>query len=254
MKNQLTIIIGVTIILFVFVSNLSAKIDSDTVVGIWLLDEGNGNTVKDSSDNGNDGNIVNAKWTDGKFGKALDFDGGAHVKIPPSESIDDFRDGFTYLLWVKPTGTPPNVNTRVIERDWHNPTIQIGPADFYGSIAVNGDQAQTHVRGGSWEQDEWSFVAITHDGNVLKLYVDGEFVGEKAVGVPDDKPNGDIRFASWKDPGWTYIGLIDDVGVFNAPLSEENLEKIMNSGLEEALDVTAVGKLTSTWGSIKLGR
>lgn len=254
MKNQLTIIISVTIILFLSVSNLSAKIDSDTVVGIWLLDEGNGNTVKDSSDNGNDGNIVNAKWTDGKFGKALDFNGGAHVKIQPSESIDDFREGFTYLLWVKPTDAPPNVNTRVIERDWHNPTIQIGPADFYGSIAVNGDQAQTHVRGGSWEQDEWSFVAITHDGNVLKLYVDGEFVGEKAVGVPDNKPNGDIRLASWKDPGWTYTGLIDDVGVFNTPLTEDNLQEIMNSGLEEALDVTAVGKLTSTWGSIKLGK
>ena len=40
MKKQLTIIIGVTIILFFSVSNLSAKIDSDTVVGIWLLDEG----------------------------------------------------------------------------------------------------------------------------------------------------------------------------------------------------------------------
>lgn len=254
MRNQLIMVLGVTILLVVSVSKLEAIIDSDTAIGIWLLDEGNGNTVKDSSGNDNDGTIVNAKWTDGKFGKALDFDGGAHVKIQPSESIDDFRDGFTYLLWVKPTAAPPNINTRVIERDWHNPTIQIGPADFYGSIAVNADQAQTHVRGGSWEQDEWSFVAITYDGNVLKLFVNGEFVGDKVVGVPDDKPNGDIRLASWKDPGWAYIGLIDDVGVFNASLSEDDLLQIMNTGLEEALDVTAVGKLTTTWGRIKFDR
>ncbi len=254
MKNQLLLVLFAIIIVVVSVNNSAAIIDSGAAIGIWLLDEGNGNTVKDSSGNGNDGKIVGAKWTDGKFGKALDFNGSAKVEIPPSESIDDFREEFTYLLWVKPTAAPPNVNTRVIERDWHNPTIQIGPADFYGSIAVNGDQAQTHVRGGSWEQDEWSFVAITYDGNVLKLFVDGEFVGEKAVGVPDNKPNGDIRLASWKDPGWTYIGLIDDVGIFNIPLSEDDLLQVMDNGLEEALEVIAVGKLTTTWGLIKFDR
>ena len=36
----------------------------------------------------------------------------------------------SYMVWVMPTGTPPNDNTRVIERDWHNPTMQIGPTDY----------------------------------------------------------------------------------------------------------------------------
>ena len=76
--------------------------------------------------------------------KGLFFDGKSHVEIPASKTTDDYQNGFTYLLWIKPTEPPPNVNTCVIERDWHNPTIQIGPTDFYASIAVNADQAATH--------------------------------------------------------------------------------------------------------------
>jgi hypothetical protein len=237
----------------IFIENIDAKIDPDSIVGIWLLDEGQGDTVKDSSGNGNDGNIINAKWTDGKFGKALEFNGSARVEIPPSKSIDDFLDGFTYLLWVQPTAQPPNVNTRVIERDWHNPTIQIGStdADFYGSIAVNADQAQTNVRGGEWKQGKWSFVAITHDGSDLKLYVDGESVGEKTVGKPDAKLNGQLRLASWKDPGWVFTGILDDVGVFNTPLSDNDIKQIMDKGLEEALAVSPVRKLATTWARVK---
>ena len=36
-----------------------AAIDKASIVGIWLFDEGSGNKVKDSSDNGNHGNLVN---------------------------------------------------------------------------------------------------------------------------------------------------------------------------------------------------
>ena len=251
MKNTIVMILCLTSMMIISLKNIDAKIDPDSVVGIWLLNEGKGDTVKDTSANGNDGKIINAKWTDGKFGNALEFDGSARVEIPPSESIDDYLDGFTYLLWVQPTAPPPNVNTRVIERDWHNPTIQIGQVDFYGSIAVNADQGATHVRGGTWEQGEWSFVAITHDGNTLKLYVDGESVGEKAVGKPDDKPSGQLRLASWKDPGWTFTGILDDVGVFNTPLSDNDIMQIMDNGLEEALAVTALGKLATTWARVK---
>ena len=35
-----------------------AKIDPETIMGMWLLDEGQGSIVKDKSGNGNDGKIV----------------------------------------------------------------------------------------------------------------------------------------------------------------------------------------------------
>ena len=52
---------------------------------------------------------------------------------------------------------------------------------------------------------EWSFVAITYDGTVLKLFVNDEFVGENEVGKPDEKLNTEIRFGAWRDPNWDFI-------------------------------------------------
>lgn len=239
---------GITIISF---THSDASLDPSTIVAIWLLDEDQGNTIKDLSANGNDGTINGADWTEGKRGTGLEFDGSSHVEIPPSKSLDDYLDGFTYLLWVKPTAPPPNANTRLIEKDWHNPTIQIGPNDFYGSIAVNADQASTNVRGGTWEQDEWSYVALTHDGNVLTLYVDGELVADKEVGKPDEKLDTEIRFGAWRARNWDFIGVLDEVAVFNVPLSEKDINTIYEDGLEAASDVTALGRLTTTWGTIK---
>ncbi len=232
------------------------QVDPASIVGMWLLDEGSGDVAKDTSGNGNDGNIDNAEWTDdGRFGKALEFDGGAHVAIPANATTDDIMDGFTYLLWVKPLGPPPNPNTRVMERDWHNPTIQISSAgDFYVSTVVAGGLDNNRITGGAWEMGEWSFVAFTYDGDKLALYVDGELIGEVAVGKPDATNNADggaIWLGSWKDPGWSYTGLIDDVGAFNVALSAEDIQGIMNNGLDNVAAVSSEGKLAETWGHIK---
>ena len=93
-----------------------ALIDPKSIVGVWLLDEGQGTEIGDLSPNGNNGKIVDAEWVDGLLGKALEFDGTNHAEIPASASTDDYLEGFTYLLWVMPTAAPPNVNTRVVER------------------------------------------------------------------------------------------------------------------------------------------
>lgn len=241
------------------ISSLSyAKISPESVVGVWLLDEGRGEEVKDISKNRNDGKVVGAEWVDGKIGKALEFDGISHVEIPASASTDNYVDGFTYLLWVMPKSTPSNVNVRLIERDWHNPTIQIGPSDFYGSTQIKGDQANSNIRGGKWSMGEWSFVALTWDGSILKLYVDGKMVNEKKLDKPDFTKahnNGAIWLAQWKGgQGWDFTGVIDEVAVFCAPLDENDLKNIMDNGLDKALGISPVsnsGKITSTWGHIK---
>ena len=66
----------------------SAEIDPDTVVGLWLFDEGNGKVVSDASGNGLDGEFEGKpKWVQGKFGEGLELDGqGAYVKIPDHEN------------------------------------------------------------------------------------------------------------------------------------------------------------------------
>ena len=233
-----------------------ADIDPDSLMGMWLFDHGNGDTVTDSSANGNDGEIVDAKRVDGKTGKGIEFNGNSHVVIPASETTDDFLDGFTYLLWVKPLRNPSGPHVRLMERDWHNPNILIGPTDFYGSFIVGGGIEGSQIRGGTWEMETWSFVALTYDGKTLALYVDGEIVEDLDVGEPDftqQHDGGSIWLTRWKGgAGWDFTGVLDEVAIFNVALSEDDLGDVMNLGLEKALSVSPTGRLTTTWGRIKL--
>ena len=239
----------------IWVQESASKIAPESLMGMWLFDQGKGDTVKDSSPNGNDGEIVDAKRVEGKDGMGIEFDGSSHVVIPASKTTDDFLDGFTYLLWVKPLRNPSGPHVRLIERDWHNPNILIGPTDFYGSFLFNGAIDSSQVRGGTWEMEEWSFVALTHDGKILSLYVDGEVVADLKVGKPtfsQKHDGGSIWLTRWKGgAGWDFNGVLDEVAVFNAALSEDDLGTIMEKGLEKALDVSPVGRLTTTWANIK---
>ena len=48
-----------------------------------------------------------------------------------------------------------------------------------------------------------------------------------------------------------YRGIIDDIGIFNVVLSEDEIQSIMDDGLEKAFAVSLTDKLTTTWAAIK---
>ncbi len=251
----ITFFLCVASLFILAVCESSANIDPNTAVGIWRFEGGPGDAVEDTSGNGNTGSLVKAERVEGQSGEGVAFDGSSHVAIPATETTDDFLDGFTYLLWVKPLQTPSGQHVRLIERDWHNPNILIGPTDFYGSFLSNGAIESSQIRGGEWEMEEWSFVALTHDGNMLSLYVNGETVADLKVGKPDFSQRhegGAIWLAQWKGGiGWDFSGVLDEVAVFNVALTEQDLTTVMEDGLEKALAVTSTHKLATTWGALK---
>ena len=72
----------------------------NSLVGYWKLDEGSGVMALDSSGNGNDGEIHEASWVEGKYGKALLFDGfNSFLEIPHSESLN-IQVGITISFWI----------------------------------------------------------------------------------------------------------------------------------------------------------
>ena len=82
-----------------------AKIDPENIMGMWLFNEGKGGTAADTSGNGNDGEIHGAKWVDGKFGKALEFDGvGNWVEVPHSNTVG-FKAGVSFTITLHFKGT-----------------------------------------------------------------------------------------------------------------------------------------------------
>jgi hypothetical protein len=62
-----------------------AEIDRDTIVGMWLFEENEGDTVEDMSDGGHDGVLEKGpEWAAGKYGTGLDFLGGGYVDLQDS--------------------------------------------------------------------------------------------------------------------------------------------------------------------------
>ena len=75
--------VGLLFLCLMFVARISTAVTLDDAIGIWLFDDGTGDTTADSSGNGNDGILMEGpQWVDGRFGKALSFDvEGPFVRI-----------------------------------------------------------------------------------------------------------------------------------------------------------------------------
>jgi hypothetical protein len=83
----------------IFIGHTEARFDPEIIVGIWSLDEGNGNEAGDSSENGRNGIIQGASWVDGKIGDALDFKKGDTVVVTLGDGI--VTDKVSIVLWLQ---------------------------------------------------------------------------------------------------------------------------------------------------------
>jgi len=110
----------------VFVLALSMQASAG-IVGQWLLDETSGTVAKDTSGNGNDGEIIGkANWVNGKFGKALELDGtSTGLKVAPGLALKNF----TAVLWVN-SG-----------KDWGKTRTELwcGSQTYGDSVLIRGD-------------------------------------------------------------------------------------------------------------------
>ena len=82
---------------------LATKIVSAKAVGIWLFDEGKGDTIKEAQGYKHDGEFVGGvKWEKaGEFGSAVRFDGKTgHIEIPDPDHILAPKH-LTLMAWVK---------------------------------------------------------------------------------------------------------------------------------------------------------
>jgi hypothetical protein len=117
--------------------------------------------------------------------------------------------------------------------------------------------------------NEWIHVAMTcmspDAPTTQRAYVNGEDItdvtgqtGQLAAvppfqvfeGIPVEIGVG--RGISGEVGNDTYFnGLIDDLGIWDRGLTEEEIEEVMNKGLPSRFSVDARGKMAVTWGKIK---
>ena len=233
--------------LCVAVNPLSAEL-LDDAVGIWLFDEGKGNTAADTSGNGNDGAITGAKWAEGKFGGALEFEPPHVVTVEPSDSIN-FKDQMTIATWVYMN---KGVSDTAIRRNGsyllevQSATERVPGGYVFGIWSGGG------FTGGVWgktviDHEKWYHIVGLYDGSEMKLYVDGTL--ESAVKQAGDVDQaGELLFGTFG--GEKFIGRLDEVIFFNRGITEAEIAELMK-GVEAVLPVSPNGLLTTTWGRLK---
>ncbi|MDE0323163.1 MAG: LamG domain-containing protein [Candidatus Poribacteria bacterium] len=237
-----------------------AEIDPKSITGMWLFDEGKGGTAADSSENGNDGEIHGAKWVDGKFGKALEFDGASNwVEVPHSNTVG-FKAGVSFTITCYFKGT--RVAGALVGKNYED-TSQVlpwyllwnGGADNKVTLYLR-DGASTSFRAdGTTEigDDKWHFVVGKADADTGKasIWIDGKMEGETDFNKKDGYGTGEGVFHIGRHYDRYTEGIIDEVALFNVALEEEDIKFLMENGLETAAAVEPVNKLTTTWGRIK---
>ncbi|MCE2415537.1 LamG domain-containing protein [Candidatus Poribacteria bacterium] len=237
-----------------------AKIDPDTIMGMWLFDEGKGNVATDSSEHGNDGEIHGAKWVDGKFGKALEFDGASNwVEVPHSDTVG-FKAGVSFTIICHFKGT--KVAGALVGKNYEDTSQALpwyllwnGGGDNKVTLYLR-DSASTSFRAdGTTEigDDKWHFVVGRADTSTGKasIWIDGEMEAETDFNEKDGYGTGEGVFHIGRHYDRYTAGIIDDVAIFSVALEEEDMNELMDNGVETAAAVDPVNKLATTWGRIK---
>jgi hypothetical protein len=216
------------------------------VVAEWHMDEGQGTVVDDSSGNDRDGTVVGASWTDGILGHALRFNGASFVTAPNVPTSE-----FTLEAWIRAGAAPAEYGT-ILEKwltgqggAWIlslqpalNPRLDWGVS---GSGIATDSTVPVELR-------KWHYLAATvsyDSGTNLsssRVYLDGELVGSLTnnpdAGPPTSYETGVTIGASKYDDGPAtqyFTGVIDEVTIYDRPLSEEEIRHRYQNTLLRAL-------------------
>ncbi|MGQ9607953.1 MAG: LamG domain-containing protein [bacterium] len=258
MKYLFIVVLAFCITIFSFSQGYS--IESKSIIGIWLLDEGKGNIVNDSSVNGRHGEIKgDLKWVKGKYSNALSFPGqsGNYVFIPHDDGLS--VKTFSITAWVNLVNKGQYqalVEKGEVNGDNRNFYLAVMPEGIlYGGF--KGQNGWNSIIADVIADEKWHHAAVTYDMKKILVYLDGKSYTKVAFGLEggiDPLQNeAGVTFGATNVSGTEPVqGIIDEVGIFNQALSEEDIKSIMQNGLERgALSVKPIGKLATVWGNIK---
>ncbi|MCK4323489.1 MAG: LamG domain-containing protein [Armatimonadetes bacterium] len=197
------------------------------VVAYYSFEEGAGETVKDWSGNGNDGENNGAQYVDLEEGRGLVLrfgDGEAYVDCGNGPSLD-LSSAATIEMWLYAETTPYWGEAGLVGKRYSSYVLVYN--GFSCGWYVNGTGG-CMVRGPGLVPRRWSHIVATFEGNDQKIYTDGEISGTLAS--KHDKINTDggnffLRYPvlyrdEVKPP---FKCMMDDVRVYNRVLTPEEV-------------------------------
>jgi len=216
------------------VSSTSAFFDWNySLVGYWAMDWYNSTGIHDNSTYKNFATFQGADFgtdniTTGKYGKGLEFDGNDDfLTIPSSASSLDFngRAEATMEVWIKKSG----VSQKMIlwqENQYGITTVSSNAVQSIfktsgGNVQLNGPVVGT----------DWTHIAITYDGDVGRLYVNGSEEDNNSISGTISGAATTVYIGRWQFSSMYFDGVVDEVRIHNRTLSPEEINASYNNGL-----------------------
>ncbi|MDE0638020.1 MAG: LamG domain-containing protein [Candidatus Poribacteria bacterium] len=248
--------IAMCVMLFTVIFTTDICFANDLVLHL-SFDEMKGDVVEDLSEFGNDATFKGkTQLVDGKFGKALDFDGASWGEIADHSSLD-ITDGITVEFWanLRPSAGGPgsDVQTGLEKGTGWKAGLYTLAAWYRGGSLLQFFDLPADCRdlniGDNIQDETWHFLAGTWDGTTIKLYIDGELNKElECKGTLN--PNDDPLFIGARGGTQRFVnGALDEIKIYNYPLTEEELLTDMEN--PNAAAVLPKDKLTTTWARLK---
>ncbi len=241
------LVILTLLILVIFSKIVSAQSE---LVGYWKFDEFSGQIAIDSSGNNNNGNIINLgtgiNWDTGKYNNSLKFYGtNGYVNVPNSSSLDFSKtNSSTISFWLK----LDSENRQDIIGSgwwWNKDGFDIEYGVSTGYLALRGCFDGNDIGDHQYFYYKpflglWTNIAFVFDKNVTKLYVNGNKVVEKNLGVLCFNKNKAVKIG-----GTHYYlnGSLDEVKIYLRALSEEEIR-------EEHPSINDNEKLSFSFGNL----
>ncbi len=213
-----TTIFNDSLLLMMNFDNVSALGENDTL-------------VKDVSNTGNDGTVVGGNYTtaDGKYGRALMFDGGNdYVNLTNSLTLS--KDSFTVSTWFKTTSSNDD---KIISLDIANHPLQILTGKL--RVCLVGCTLGTTLI----DDNSWHFATVTGDSASIRAYLDGNPSPEITQSTSTATMTGIPRIGAVgagdgsEAASYFFGGIIDEVRIWNRSVSTDEISQMYMSNLNK---------------------
>jgi hypothetical protein len=198
------------------------------------FDEGSGTTAKDFSGYGNNGTLNGPTWVDGKYGKALSFDGVDDKVVGTVSNLINDATAHTVSAWVYLRGLPKTGVVIANNGAWKGFSLEFRTTWKVVWLHGNGTNAWLELPSNTtFSANRWYHLAgVLKADRTVELYVNGVLDASSTIPTYATYPG-----ATWyigrnmEADNLPINGVIDEVRVYNRALSAEEIKQQYLLGL-----------------------
>ncbi len=217
-------------------AQVPSYVPTNGLVGYWPF---NGN-ANDMSTNANNGTNNGATLTTDRFGNtasAYSFNGTSnYIKVLDNNSLD-LTQNLTLSSWIEPNSLNAEqgilgkgTNTTSTGYALHHKVLN--PEKTGVSLQNLSTSSTTFINTSQLSINNWHHLLATYNGSELKLYLNGVLVNTTTTNIQLVSNSLTDLFIGSEFSNFRYFnGKIDDVGIWNRALTEQEISDLFNANI-----------------------